>query len=188
MASLTATSVRVAANGTIYVAPSGTTPPANIAAAWTGFTQLGYVTEDGVTMSRNLDTENVTAWQSVSPIRYLVTGVGLTMGFSLLQWDKDTLPLWLGGGSITNQGGGSFKYSISNAPTIDERVLGVEWTDTRSGSTVTNRIIVVRGMVTEGGETTLTRTGAVSLPITFGAMSSDPDLAYVLTSDTTGFS
>src|SRR6266545_4900953 len=129
MAGLAASEIRIGANGTIYIAPSGTAGPANIAAAWTGFTQLGYATEDGVKLTRSMDTEQVKGWQTISPLRYLVTGVSLSVAFSLLQFDKDSLPLWLGGGTITNQGGGSFLYNVSSAPTVDERVFGVEWTD-----------------------------------------------------------
>jgi hypothetical protein len=175
--------VRVGANGTIYVAPSGTATPANIAAAWTGFTDIGYATEEGVTIGRALTTEQIKAWQSISAIRYLVTEVAFTISFSLLQWNETTLPFWLGGGTVVNQGAGSFKYTISSAPAIDERAFGVEWTD---GGSITYRATIGRGMVIESGESSVTRSEGIALPITFAAMApaSGTELAAIITNDT----
>src|SRR6266536_5940320 len=121
---LAASEIRVAPSGTIYIAPAGTAVPSTISAAWTGFNQLGYASEDGVKLSRGMDTEMVKGWQSISTLRYLITGVTLTAAFTLLQTNKDVIPLYFGGGSITNQGGGSFKFDISSAPAVDERVFG----------------------------------------------------------------
>jgi hypothetical protein len=178
---LASSEIRVGVNGAIYAAPGGTVGPVDINAAWpAAFIHLGYATTDGVTLQRTLETEQVNSWQAVSPQRYLITGVGLTAGFSLQQFNKTTLPLYLGGGSWVAQGGGSYKYSILNAPSIDERVLGVEWTD---GATIKYRAIIVRGMVSETGELTIGRESEINLPITFSAMSADPDLGYLLTND-----
>jgi hypothetical protein len=180
--SLAASEIRVAATGTIYVAPIGTTPPATIGASWdAAWRNLGYATTDGVRIARTLDTEQVNSWQSVSPQRYLITGVSLTAAFDLQQFNKDTLPLYMGGGAIVSQGGGSFKYSILAAPTIDERMFGVEWTD---GASITYRFLILRGMVSETGEMTLGREQEIRLPITFSALTSTPDLGYLLTNDT----
>ena len=174
--------VRVGANGTIYVAPGGTAVPANVTAAWTGFTDVGYVTEEGVTIGRALTTEQIRAWQSISAIRYLVTEVAFTVSFSLLQWNETTLPFWLGGGTVVNQGGGSFKYTISSSPAIDERAFGVEWTD----GALKYRATIGRGMVIESGESSVTRSEGIALPITFAAMApaSGTELAAILTDDT----
>lgn len=178
---LASSEIRVAVNGAIYVAPGGTTGPADINVAWPGaFIHLGYATTDGVTLQRTLDTEEVRSWQAIGVQRYLITGVGLTAGFALQQFNKTTLPLYLGGGTWVAQGGGSYRLAISNAPTIDERVLGIEWTD---GATLKYRAVIVRGMVSETGELTIGRESEVNLPITFAAMSADPDLGYLLTND-----
>jgi hypothetical protein len=173
--------VRVGANGTIYIAPSGTAGPANMAAAWTGFTDLGYATEEGVTIGRSLTTEQVRAWQSIATIRYLVTEVAFTVALSLLQFNETTLPLWLGGGTIVNQSAGSYKFSVSSSPTIDERVFGVQWVD----GTVNYRLVIGRCMVTESGEASVTRSEGIALPLTFGAMApaSGTELSYILTDD-----
>src|SRR5262245_37768574 len=96
---LAAAEIRVAPSGTIYIAPSGTAGPSTITAAWTGFVQLGYATTDGVQLTRSMDTEQVQAWQTISPLRYIITGVTLQAALTLEQFNKDTLTLWLGGGT-----------------------------------------------------------------------------------------
>jgi hypothetical protein len=182
---LAASEIRIGASGTIYIAPSGTAGPANVGAAWTGFTQLGFATEDAVKLTRAMETEQVKGWQSISPLRYIITAVSLQAAFSLEQFNKDTLPLWLGGGSITTQGGGSFRYDISSTPTVDERVFGVEWND----AALIYRFVMGRCMVTEGGETTVGRSAAIELPLTISAMtpSSGVVLGYIVTNDSAAF-
>ena len=182
---IAASEVRIGASGTLYVAPSGTTPPANIAAAWTSFVDLGYLSEDGATVARSMTTEQVKAWQSISTIRYLVTDVGIVVSFTLIQFNKSTLPFYMGGGTIVNQGGGSFKLSISSSPTIDERVLGLEWVD----GAITNRLIIPRGMVTETGEMPVGRSGPTQLQVSFAAMTpaSGSEMSYILTNDSAAF-
>jgi hypothetical protein len=179
---LSAAEIRVGGTGTVYVAPDGTAGPANITAAWTGFVNQGYTTEEGARIARSMDTEMVKVWQSISVVRYLITGIDLTAAFDLMQFNRDTIPLYFGGGSIVNQGGGSFRYDISSTPTIDERVLGIEWID----GSITYRFVIGRGMVKETGESSVTRTAAISLPMTFGAMTPDSGsvLGYMVTNDT----
>jgi hypothetical protein len=177
---LASTEIRVAVSGAIYIAPSGTAGPADINVAWPGaFYHLGYATTDGVTLQRTLDTEEVRSWQAIGVQRYLITGVGLTCAFGLQQFNKTTLALYLGGGTWVAQGGSSYRFAISNTPTIDERVLGIEWTD----GSLKYRFVMVRSMASETGELTLGRESEINLPITMSAMSADPDLGYLLTND-----
>ena len=181
--SILASEIRVGANGVLYVAPTGTTAPVNITSPWTSWTNLGYLDEEGGKLARSMTTEQVKAWQSIATVRYLITEVNFTIAMNLLQWNKDTISFYMGGGSVVSQGGGSYKYSISSAPTLDERMLGLEWTD---GASITYRAIIGRGMVTETSESNITRGDAIKLPITFAAMSpaTGTEMAYILTNDT----
>jgi hypothetical protein len=181
MAGQAASEIRVGANGTIYIAPSGTTPPVDILSAWTGFTNIGYATEDGGKLARSMDTEVVKGWQSISVLRYLITGVGLTCAFTLLQSDKDIIPLYFGGGTVVTQAANKYKFDISSAPTVDERVFGLEWTD----AALIYRVIMPRAMVTDTGETTIGRNAAIQWPFTLSAMSPNTGtvLATILTND-----
>lgn len=182
MAGIAAQEIRVGANGSVLVAPAGTTPPANITAPWTGFVNMGYTDEEGGKIARSMDTEMVKGWQSVSVLRYLITGVGLTCKYTLLQSNKDIIPLYFGGGVVVAQGGGSFRYDISSAPTIDERVFGLEWTD----NALIYRFVMGRSMVTETGESPVGRSAPVAWPMTMGAMTPNAGtvLGFLLTNDT----
>jgi hypothetical protein len=181
MAGQAASEIRVGANGTIYIAPSGTTPPVDITSPWTSFVNIGFATEDGAKLARSMDTNMVKGWQSISVLRYLITGVGLTTSFTLLQSDKDILPLYFGGGSVVTQGAGKYKFDISSAPTVDERVFGLEWVD----GALTYRFVMPRCMVTDTGETTIGRNDAIQWPFTISAMSpvSGTVLGTILTND-----
>src|SRR6266542_1206020 len=182
MAGQAASEIRVGSNGTIYIAPSGTTPPVDIASAWTGFTNIGYATEDGAKISRSMDTEMVKVWQSIAVVRYLITGVGLTSAFTLVQSDKDIIPLYFGGGSVVTQAAGKYKYDISSAPAVDERVYGLEWVD---GAFI-YRFVMPRCMVTDTGESSITRNAAIEWPFTKSDISpaSGTVLGSIYTNDT----
>jgi len=185
MAGQAASEIRVGANGTIYIAPSGTTPPVDIVAAWTGFTNIGYATEDGGKLARGMDTNMIKGWQSISVLRYVITGVTLTCAFTLLQSDKDILPLYFGGGAVVTQAAGKYKFDISSSPTVDERVFGLEWSD----GSLLYRFVMPRAMVTETGETTIGRNDAIQWPFTISAMSPSTGtvLGTLLTNDTAAF-
>ena len=167
---LAASEIRVAGTGAIYVAPVGTAVPTTVNDAFNAaFRNLGFATTDGLRLTRTMDTEQVNSWQSIAVQRYLITGVNLTVAFDLQQYNKDTLPLYLGGGTIVNQGGCpvSYKLDLSSTPTIDERAMIYTWVD----GTINNRLVVPRGMVSETGEATLGREQEIRLPLTFSAMS-----------------
>ena len=67
---LNADNVRVGLNGNVYVAPKGTTAPADLTSAWDpAWKDLGYLNDDGVEMEYGTDVEDIMAWQSLSPVR-----------------------------------------------------------------------------------------------------------------------
>lgn len=51
-----------AIGGSVHRAPIGTTPPTDVSTALTGFTDLGYISEDGVTNSYDRTNEEIKAW------------------------------------------------------------------------------------------------------------------------------
>jgi hypothetical protein len=160
----------IGANGTVRVAPVGTAIPTTSAAAFAaGWTDLGYTSEDGVTVTESRDLENIPVWQLFYPARRIITGRDLTIAFVLRQWSSDTVSLAFGGGDITWVAAGQYKYEPPAPEFIDERSLAVDWIDGDKNY----RLIVPRGMVTENVETNITRTAAADLPITFGIIGSD---------------
>jgi hypothetical protein len=184
-AGLDSKQIRVAPNGAIYAAAAGTPLPTAVdtplASPWVN---LGYASDDGVTLSRSLDIEEVNVWQSASPARYIVTKTSVSFGFSLVQFNADTLPLYFGlpSSAVTESGAGSgiFKMTVPADVQIDERAWCVESID----GDIHTRYIFQRGMITATDDLPLKRTEGSALPMTVSAMTAtDGSLCVVLTDD-----
>jgi len=156
-----ATQVRVASDGKVLVAPVGTAVPADTTTAWNAsFLDLGYASEDGISITPSLDTEDLMGWQSAYPLRRVVTGSGLEISFTCMQANSDTLALFFNGTVTTGT------LPVPVAPSVQERALGIEWSD---GATKW-RLIVPRAVLSDKGEMTLARGEATSIELTFTAL------------------
>ncbi|GGP91585.1 phage tail tube protein [Streptomyces roseolilacinus] len=178
MAGNSASEIRVAGTGRVLVAPLGaalpTTFSANPSTDWDGsWVDLGYTTTDGVTFSKKDKLDPVETWQSISPARFVYSDRDLTLKFSMLQFNEDTLPFFMGGSKTDIVSGGTanpgvFTFDVPDGPTFDERALGLEFTD---GTNVTYRFVIPRGQVTATDDIKLARKAAASLGVTFTALS-----------------
>jgi hypothetical protein len=93
----TASEVRVGVDGVVSSAPLGSTAPTSVSAALdAAFSDLGYVSEDGVTEANTVTTEKVRAWQGNAVVRTLITEGDTTYSFTLLQTNADTLAEYYG--------------------------------------------------------------------------------------------
>jgi hypothetical protein len=176
--------VLVGAFGNIYAAPVGTTAPADFSVAYSGtWVEMGYADEDGVTFSNSRDTEDINTWQDFDPARTIVTGRSVTLGFNLLQWNKNTLPLAMGGGTIATSGSaGTLKYQFTPAAAgvLDERAFSVAWND----GTRNYRLFIPRGVVTDEVSFSLNKSSAAALPISVRVLGTSSGSAfYWYTSD-----
>lgn len=175
-------SLVVASNGQVYVGAVGatlpTTPDSTLSAAdWKG---LGYVTEDGVSLSVSPNIEEFMAWQSRQPVRRELTAQEVQVSFSLEQWNEDTLPFAFGG-DITDLGGGDYRFDLlADGDPIDERALIIDAVD----GSKNYRWVFPKGNVTDAVETTFQRSSLSVLPVTFKALQGDTErAAYMLTND-----
>lgn len=170
--------VVVGANGQIFVAPVGTAQPADMAAFSASWIDLGFANEDGVTVTVGKDVENIGAWQSMFPIRRVVTARDMSLSFALRQWNEVNLPLAWGGGTVTTDAGPPVhhRYEPPSPEDLDERALAIEWLD---GAKV-YRLFVARGIVMEAVESVINKGVASDLPITFGAVSDTGILPFTL--------
>ncbi|MFE5618779.1 phage tail protein [Streptomyces sp. NPDC056524] len=180
MAGNNSAEIRVAGVGKLYVAKVDTAVPSfgagDSAADWTGWTDLGFTTGDGVTFSKKDKLEAIDSWQSVSPVHYIYSARDLSLKFSMLQFNEDTLPFFMGGGKVEPEPPAqneTYKYDIAERPYADVRALGLEFTDVKAGGTtaVTYRFIIPRGQVTASDDIKLARKAASQLGVTFTAMS-----------------
>ena len=168
-----ATQVRVASDGKVLVAPVGTALPTDTTTAWNvAFLDLGFASEDGISITPSLDTEDIMGWQSAYPLRRVVTGSGLEIAFTCMQANPDTLALFFNGTVAS----GSLPVPVS--PSVQERARGIEWSD---GATKW-RLVVPRAVLSDKGEMTLARGEATAIELTFTALppSSGTSIATVI--------
>lgn len=177
---LNADNVRVGLTGRIFMAPKGTTAPTDLTTAWAaGWLDLGYMSDDGVSLEPSTDYEEINAWQSISPVRRVLTGVDFTLGFTAIELKADTVKLYFPGSTLATASG-VHTLSIPAAPDPAEYAFGLEWED----GTITNRLVIPRGEVTERSAVTIGRSAAVGLEMTVSAYaSSAPEIATWLSND-----
>lgn len=174
----TAAQVRTAPSGHIYVGPLGATEPDDVSTPLDGaFSDLGYTTPDGVTITPNVEQEDINVWQSLMPVLSPITGMTLEVAFVMAQLNKDTLSLFFLGEEFTDDGT-TATLNINANPGSQERCLVIEWTDS-SGDTY--RLVIPRAQMTEREELTLTRGESTNLGLTFSALDDDGIAGYLLT-------
>lgn len=152
---LDATLVIAATSGELYVATVGTAFP--LAPATTGFTGLGYVTEDGFSMTREFNVDDIRAFQSPYPVKRIPTEANFTISATFMQTDSTIEQLFYGVDATGD---------APATPAAVERAVILDFTD----GTVTKRLTIARAEVTADGDMTVSRGEAVGYPLTFTAL------------------
>jgi hypothetical protein len=163
-----ANAITVGANGRVMVAPYASVAlwPTNVATALdSAFVDMGLVSDDGVTFTNAQEITDINAWQSFFPVRKIVASKSTRVEFILKQWDHNTVPLALGGGTVTAVSG-VHTYLPPDPSVLDLRATVVEWTD---GSEIF-RLVIPRGMATGEVSSVIARTGSADLPIGIDAI------------------
>ncbi|TDD97171.1 hypothetical protein [Actinomadura rubrisoli] len=154
------------------------------------FKDLGYISEDGVSVTPKREFDPVNASQSASPIKYVLKSAALTLKFVLLQMDPETVEVYFGTEWVTTSGVN--KLNIASNPALAEICLVVEYgdyvqTETSPGPppvyTLTgtkNRLVIPRGMVSDVDEYKIARTDTLALGVTFDAMDKSGSLGFLL--------
>ncbi|MEU7096054.1 phage tail protein [Kitasatospora aureofaciens] len=177
--------IRVAGTGHLYIAPVGTAAPTDVTTAWSASWQdLGFTDESGVVLGKKDSWDQITLWQATVPARMVPKSRQFTAKFTMQQINAVTLPLWAGGGAVQTNGASGYLYTIAETLTSYERALGIEWTD--NNGTITNRIIIPRGQVSDTTDINLSRAKAADLGITYEALGIDgvTPLVYWYSNDT----
>jgi|SRR5262245_37617072 len=178
--------VLVGANGDVYTAPVGTAPPANIDAPAAPWVKLGLVSEDGATWTPPAEeTTDIKAWQSPFPQRTVTTSLTTSLAFGLMEWDRDTLPFALGGGTFTDDV--TNKQTIFHPPLpgeASEKALFMKVLD----DPVAMAIYYPKGRITGRDDTAFNPGEAALLNVTFGILG-DPNITdpYQLVFDSDHF-
>lgn len=93
---ISADNVRVGTTGAVYVGPTSSTAPTGATSTLTGFTELGYVSADGVSETRDRSTNQIRAWQNADLVREVVTEATATFSFMLLETSLATIEAYYG--------------------------------------------------------------------------------------------
>ena len=91
---LNATLARLGVTGMVMTSPLATVTPIDLAAWGTGWSDCGYISDDGLTESVDEDSEEFTPWQSASPIRIETTRATKTFQFTCWETNWTTVSLY----------------------------------------------------------------------------------------------
>jgi hypothetical protein len=164
MPGLEAANVVVAGTGAVYVAPEGTAMPAVLTALADPWVDVGYVGEDGVTFTISREQEDIAAWQSVEPVRVLITTEPKVIAFELMEFDEESLMLAFRGGTV--DAGPPAVYTPPDAGAADVRAMVIDGIDGAS----TFRFCFPRVSLQGDVEWVLNRSDAIRLPLEFAVL------------------
>ena len=152
--------VRVAVSGAVYVAPTATAAPTDSSTALdAAFSDLGYVSSDGITETVDKSTTQIRAWQGGSLVREVVSEGTYSVEMTFIETNQDVLELYYGatitGGALDGdptQTGGRKSFVI----------------DVIDGATV-ERTYIPQGEITSVGTRTLASGEAIGYMVTITA-------------------
>lgn len=163
--------------GGIYVGTSSATLPTSASATLTGFTSLGYISEDGVTNNNTPESDEVKAWGG-STVMTVQTSKEDTFTFTLLEaLNEEVLKLIYGASNVTTA---SSKTTVK--ATTDEYASLPFVIDMKINGKK-HRTVIPNARISELGEVVYNDTDAVGYEVTITAM---PDPA-VTTQDVTHY-
>lgn len=91
-----AANVNVAITGVVYTGATSATAPTGAASSLTGFTDLGYISADGITETRDKSTNQIRAWQNADLVREVVTESSASFKMTLLESTVGSLAAFYG--------------------------------------------------------------------------------------------
>jgi hypothetical protein len=160
----------------IYVAPAGTLPPDSTGDDWTApWRILGYLSEDGPTVGQSTDATDITPWQSVSPIRSVITSRGVTLQFVLWQLNAVTIAMYFDADEPVPDADGSLEMEIRTDTPQHLYAVGIDSADAER----VFRLAFTRASLSAAGDMQLSRGAAVPLDVTLSALDDSGRLAYV---------
>jgi hypothetical protein len=161
--------VRVAVTGAVYVAPTGTTGPSySDDALDVAFSDLGYVSADGIAESIDKSTTQIRSWQDGSLVREIVSDGTYSVSMTFIETNQDVVELYYGAALSSGE------------LAIDPRSTGGRQSfviDVIDGTNI-ERTYIPAGEITSVGERTLASGEAIGYEVTITAYAdADSDVA-----------
>lgn len=125
-----ASNARVGITGAVRVAPFGTVavPTDATTVLDAAFDDLGFLSDDGVTVGFEDSVQNVFAWQSAQLIRSITSESVTSLNFMMLETKADNLEFFFRGSSITEVAVDNFRLDIAPLQ-ADPRVVVLDIID-----------------------------------------------------------
>lgn len=173
--------VLLASNGTVSVAAFGTALPTTTTGALNAaFKPLGYLDENGVSITPSVNTTGVKAWQSATDVLTILTDVGLQAKFSAIQLDSITTSAYFFGGTWVNDGLGNTTMTFSSNPALAVNSVVIDWVDQNAYA---YRLILARGQFTNRDALQLQRTNNMAFGVEFECLDNSGSLGSLLTTN-----
>lgn len=165
--SLDSSNVRVAVTGAVSVGATTATAPTGTSGALTGFTDLGYVGEDGVTETRDRASDSIKGWQNGATVRTVVTEGTLTYQFVMLETKKETVELYYG--TTVTEAAAEGNFVIVPTATGGRKSFVIDVVD---GAEL-ERVYIAEGEVTEVGDKVYANGEPIGYDVTITAYHND---------------
>jgi hypothetical protein len=161
--------VRVAVTGAVYVAPVGTTAPTDSSTALNNaFTDLGYVSADGIVETIDKTTSQIRSWQNGALVREVVSEGTYMVELTFIETNQAVLELYYGttitdgeinGDPRSTGGRKSFVIDIIDGESVE-------------------RTYIPSGEVTSVGERTLASGEAIGYNVTITAYADSSSVTF----------
>lgn len=160
--------VRVAVTGAVYVGPTSATAPSSSAATLTGFTDLGYISSDGITETIDKTTNQIRAWQTGSLVREVVSEGTYSVTLTFIETKLEVLELYFGSTITDGELDGDPTKSGGRKSFVMDVVDG----------TIVERTYIPAGEITAVGERTLASGEAVGYNVTITAYADSSNVTF----------
>jgi hypothetical protein len=155
-------------------APLGTALPTTpIIPPDVAFVDLGYISDDGISVSQSSSWEKIRDWGG-DQVRTFLSDFTATLSWTFLETQDAALQAMYGAAnvSVTAATVSTGKYTAVKLNSVEPTPKS--WVFNMADSTLedlprTYRIVVPNGQITERGDLTFSRTGAVMYPVTLEA-------------------
>lgn len=160
--------VRVAVTGAVYVGPTTSAAPTSSSSALTGFTDLGYVSADGITETIDKTTAQIRAWQNGALVREVVSEGTYSVAMTFIETNQDVLELYFG----SDLTGGALDGDPTKSGGRKSFVIDVVDGD------IVERTYIPAGEVTAVGERVLASGEAIGYNVTITAYADTSSVTF----------
>lgn len=158
----------VGQGGTVLWGTTGITMPTSGTAATTGFNDLGYLDENGVTITVTPTIQEFNAWQSAQPIRRGLQSQNIAVSGAFAEHNTHTVPRVFGGGTLSALAspGGTYAFVDPVTVGLEEFATVIDVLD----GTDRVRYSFARVNQTEAAAVQYNRQNLAVLPFSFGVL------------------